>query len=239
MKKTSQFLYQAYPFLMFLMFCCLPFSTIQAQKRQKKLSPTAQNMAKQGFVNVLDYDSTIHVSLMYSRPDNFTGRVLYSDLREAYLHPMAAKALAQAQKELKRRHPNLSLIIYDAGRPMSVQQKMWDAVKGTSKNIYVSNPANGGGLHNYGFAVDISICNEHGDSISMGTVVDYLGKLAHPEFEPTFLRQGKITKQAVENRQLLREVMAVGGFKVLRTEWWHFNLKTRKQVKAEHRPFIK
>ena len=95
MKKTSQFLYQAYPFLMFLMFCCLPFSTTQAQKRQKKLSPTAQSMAKQGFVNVLDYDSTIHVSLMYSRPDNFTGRVLYSDLREAYLHPMAAKALAQ------------------------------------------------------------------------------------------------------------------------------------------------
>ena len=239
MKKTSQFLYQVYPFLMFLMFCYLPFSTTQAQKRQKKLSPTAQSMAKQGFVNVLDYDSTIHVSLMYSRPDNFTGRVLYSDLREAYLHPMAAKALAQAQKELKRRHPNLSLIIYDAGRPMSVQQKMWDAVKGTSKNIYVSNPANGGGLHNYGFAVDISICNEHGDSIPMGTVVDYLGKLAHPEFEPTFLRQGKITKQAVENRQLLREVMAVGGFKVLRTEWWHFNLKTRRQVKAEKRPYIK
>ena len=239
MKKTSQFLYQAYPFLIILLFCCLPFSTTQAQKRLKKLSPTAQSMAKQGFVNVLDYDSTIHVSLMYSRPDNFTGRVLYSDLREAYLHPMAAKALAQAQKELKRRHPNLSLIIYDAGRPMSVQQKMWDAVKGTSKNIYVSNPANGGGLHNYGFAVDISICNEHGDSIPMGTVVDYLGKLAHPEFEPTFLRQGKITKQAVENRQLLREVMAVGGFKVLRTEWWHFNLKTRRQVKAEKRPYIK
>lgn len=239
MKKTSQFLYQAYPFLIIFMLCCLPLSTAQAQKSQKKLSPTAQSMAKQGFVNVLDYDSTIHVSLMYARSDNFTGRVLYSDLREAYLHPMAAKALAQAQKELKRRHPHLSLIIYDAGRPMSVQQKMWNAVKGTSKNIYVSNPANGGGLHNYGFAVDISICNEHGDSIPMGTVVDYLGKLAHPEFESTFLRQGTISKQAVENRQLLREVMAVGGFKVLRTEWWHFNLKTRKQVKAEKRPYIK
>jgi len=35
-------------------------------------------------------------------------------------------------------------------RPMSVQKKMWNVVKGTPKYKYVSNPNRGGGLHNYG-----------------------------------------------------------------------------------------
>ncbi len=203
------------------------------------MSCNAQSMKEQGYVNIKDVDPTIQVSLMYTRPDNFTGRVLYTDLKDAYLHPDAAQALKKCQQRLKQLHPELSLIIYDAARPMSVQQKMWDVVKGTSKNIYVSNPANGGGLHNYGFAVDITICDERGDSIPMGTKIDYMGRAAHPEFEDEMVRKGIITREAVENRKLLREVMAVGGFKVLKTEWWHFNLKTRAQIKAEGRKPIK
>ncbi len=148
----------------------------------------AQSISSQGYVNIKDVDPTIRVSLMYSRPDNFTGKVLYSDLHDAYLHPDAAKALKKCQQYLKSRHPELSLIIYDAARPMSVQQKMWNAVKGTSKNIYVSNPANGGGLHNYGFAVDITICNTKNDTIPMGTKIDYMGAAAHPEYEADMLK---------------------------------------------------
>jgi D-alanyl-D-alanine dipeptidase len=81
---------------------------------------------------------------MYSRPDNFTGHVLYGDLRQAYLHPKAAKALARAQRLLQKEHPELSLIVFDAARPMHIQQKMWNAVKHTPKYFYVSNPAHGG-----------------------------------------------------------------------------------------------
>ena len=174
------------------------------------ISSGAQSMKEQGYVNIKDVDPTIRVSLMYTRPDNFTGRVLYTDLKDAYLHPDAAQALKKCQQRLKQMRPDLSLIIYDAARPMSVQQKMWDVVKGTSKNIYVSNPANGGGLHNYGFAVDITICNEQGDSIPMGTKIDYMGRAAHPEFEDEMVRKGIITQEAVNNRRLLREVMSAG-----------------------------
>lgn len=202
-------------------------------------SATEQRIEAQGFVNVKDADPSIKVSLMYTRPDNFTGKVLYTDLKEAYLHPSAAAALKKAQAELKRRRPELSLIVYDATRPMSVQQKMWDVVKGTSKSIYVSNPANGGGLHNYGFAVDVSICNEKGDTIPMGTIIDHLGSEAQPKLEAEMLSRGVISQEALDNRRLLREVMAAGGYKVLNTEWWHFNLKTRKQVKAEGRKPIR
>lgn len=202
-------------------------------------SATEQRIEAQGFVDIRSIDPSIKVSLMYTRPDNFTGKVLYTDLNKAYLHPLAAEALKKAQTELKKTHPQWSLIVYDAARPMSVQLKMWDVVKGTSKNIYVSNPANGGGLHNYGFAVDVSICNEQGDTIPMGTIIDHLGREAQPKLEEEMLSRGVISQEALSNRRLLRQVMAAGGYKVLSTEWWHFNLKTRKQVKAEGRKVIK
>lgn len=192
-------------------------------------------MAKQGLVDIHGEDSTIQVSLMYSRPDNFTGTVLYADLREAYLHPKAARALAKAQRILKETHPGLSLKVYDAARPMHIQQKMWNVVAGTSKNIYVSNPANGGGLHNYGMAVDVTLCDARGDTLPMGTHIDYLGRMAHIDVEAGMERRGQITKQARRNRELLRSVMRQAGFRPLRTEWWHFNFITRAEARAHYK----
>lgn len=194
-----------------------------------------QSMESQGMVDVQQKDPSIQVSLMYSRADNFTGVVLYDTLRHAYLHPKAAEAVVKAQKRLKELRPDLSLKIYDAARPMSIQQKMWNKVKGTSKNIYVSNPANGGGLHNYGMAVDITLCTINGDSIPMGTKIDYMGSAAHIDNENTLVKSGIISKEAQQNRELLREVMQYAGFKPLRTEWWHFNLIYRETAKKYYK----
>ncbi len=195
----------------------------------------SQSMESQGLVNVQQKDKSIFVSLMYSRADNFTGTVLYDTLRRAYLHPNAAAAVVKAQKRLKQLRPDLSLKIYDAARPMSIQKKMWDKVKGTSKNIYVSNPANGGGLHNYGMAVDITLCTLDGDSIPMGTKIDFMGSAAHIDNENALVKSGTISREAQLNRQLLREVMQYAGFRPLRTEWWHFNLISRETAKKYYK----
>lgn len=214
-------------FFLFALLGCMPVCA--------QLSATARSMARQGFVNVQDLDSTIRVSLMYSRSDNFTGKLLYTDLREAYLHPQAAKALVQAQKILRQKRPDLGLIIYDAARPMSIQQKMWNVVAGTSKSIYVSNPRNGGGLHNYGMAVDITLCDvATGDTLDMGTKVDYLGSYAHITDEAALVSRGIISARAKEHRELLRSVMREAGFTPLKTEWWHFNLISRAEAKAHY-----
>ncbi|MBQ7421336.1 MAG: M15 family metallopeptidase [Prevotella sp.] len=201
----------------------------------QSLSRTALSMARQGLVNVKDVDPTLRVSLMYARKDNFTGAVLYGDLREAYLLPKAAEALKKAQARLKELRPGLSLIVYDAARPMSIQQRMWDKVKNTPQYFYVSNPKNGGGMHNYGMAVDISICNERGDTIPMGTKVDHMSALSHIDKEAELAAQGRLSAEAMENRKLLREAMEAGGWKPLRTEWWHFNLCTRAEARAKYR----
>lgn len=198
-------------------------------------STMEMKLEKSGYTDIQQKDPTIKVSLMYSRPDNFTGKVLYKGLDHAYLHPKALAALLKAQKALKKTHPNYTLIIYDAARPMSIQQVMWNSVRGTNKSIYVSNPAHGGGLHNYGLAVDLSIADEKGDSIDMGTKVDFMGRQAHIDKEASLLKRGEITNKALKNRLLLRKVMKEGGFHPLKTEWWHFNYCSRSQAKASYK----
>lgn len=195
------------------------------------LSGDAQRMAAHGLRNIADELPEVRVSLMYTRADNFTGKVLYGSLREAYLHPIAMDALRKADQRLRQLRPDLRLMVMDATRPMSVQQKMWDAVKNTSKRIYVSNPKNGGGLHNYGLAVDVTLCDLNGDTLTMGVLIDNMTSLSHIDKEDELLRQGKISKEAYDNRQLLREVMRYAGYKPLRTEWWHFNIRTRAQAR--------
>lgn len=213
------------------MFKLLLLFTLFVQPAKSQTGKTEVALSQAGYVNVRELDPTLQVSLMYARPDNFVGSVLYDDLRQAYLHPEAAAALVKAQRRLKQLRPELSLKIYDAARPMHIQQKMWNKVKNTSMKIYVSNPAHGGGLHNYGLAVDITLCDAKGDSLPMGTKIDHLGIAAHIDQENQLVAKGAISKRAQQNRQLLRQVMRYAGFKPLRTEWWHFNFKSRAEAK--------
>ena len=159
----------------------------------------AQNF--KGLVNIQKLDSAISVELMYAKADNFVGEKMYN-FSEAYLHPKAAVALKKANKLLKEINPNLHLRVYDAARPMRVQQKMWNKVKGTAQQNYVSNPANGGGLHNYGLAVDVTIADSKGDTLPMGTVIDALTSASHIDREEELVLRGKITAEAAKNRLL-------------------------------------
>lgn len=192
-------------------------------------------LVREGYVDVKAVDPEIIVELMYAREDNFTGKVMYTTLTRAFLHPAAAKALKKAQDELKNINPGLTLKVCDAARPMSVQRIMYEAVRGTSKARYVSNPANGGGLHNYGLAVDITIVDSEGKELDMGTHVDFLGSKSNIDKEEDLVRSGKITLQARNNRILLRKVMNAGGWKPLKSEWWHFNLCSRTQARAKYK----
>ena len=202
------------------------------------LSVAATGVAAQpgfkGLVNIKDVDSTVIVDLMYTRADNFVGEKMYG-FSEAYLHPTAARAVKKANALLRKINPSLRLIIYDAARPMSVQRKMWNKVKGTRQQNYVSNPANGGGLHNYGLAVDVSIVDNKGDTLTMGTLVDALTPLSHIDKEAALVKAGRLTSEAVRTRELLRRVMREAGFRSLRSEWWHFNFTTRADARANYR----
>lgn len=176
-----------------------------------------------GLVNMKVLDSSIPVHLVYSTPDNFTGKILYPNLKSAWLRPEAAAMLVLAQQQLKQLYPELSLIIYDAVRPFHIQQEMWKAVKGTPMRYYVANPNKGGGLHNYGMAVDVTLIDANGNELPMGSPYDSPLAESHITDEKNLLASGKITEEAYSNRLLLRKVMCQAGFKTIRREWWHFN----------------
>ncbi len=204
----------------------------------KEPSPAKSSMAlyleEQGLVNIHTLDSTIQIDLKYATTDNFTKEILYDDLTEAYLHPIAAQKLTKAQQLLKEIDPDLSLLVYDAGRPMSVQKKMYEVVQGTPYRAYVADPGKTG-LHNYGMAVDLTVCRSGGTALDMGTPFDFFGKAAGINEEEQLLNEGLLTREQINNRKLLRKVMTEAGFITIRGEWWHFNAVSRSEAKSSMR----
>ncbi|MCD8135827.1 MAG: M15 family metallopeptidase [Parabacteroides gordonii] len=187
-----------------------------------------------GLADISVLDSTIRVHLVYATPDNFMGETVYTGITRAWLHPDAAQKLVTAQRLLKKEHPDLTLVVYDAARPMSVQRKMWRLVRGTDKVNYVSNPSNGGGLHNYGMAVDVTILDPTGEPLPMGTPFDFFGEEAHTNNEEALLASGKITRKEFDNRRLLRRIMKSAGFRTIPYEWWHFNACSRAEARQSY-----
>lgn len=190
-----------------------------------------RRMRELGMVDIREVDASVRVHLVYATAGNFVGKVLYRDIHKAFMLPETARRLVAAQKMLKALRPELSLMVYDAARPMSVQQEMWEQVKGTDKREYVSNPRNGGGLHNYGAALDLTIVDSAGIALPMGSEFDYFGDEARPDQEEEMIKQGRIILSYIHNRRLLRQVMVDAGFRMLPSEWWHFNLMSRQEAR--------
>lgn len=200
----------------------------------RKKTKLEKALLKQGLVNIQALDSSIQVQLMYSTTDNFVGVDMYADFDQAYLYPEPAQKLLKAQHYLKAIDTTYALIIYDAVRPLHIQQMMWDTLKIPFKEKikFLSNPKHGS-IHNYGAAVDISI-TKNGKPLDMGTPYDYLGKLAYPRLESQMLKQGKLNAAQISNRKLLRKVMYKAGFSGITTEWWHFNSLKRSEAKRKY-----
>jgi D-alanyl-D-alanine dipeptidase len=195
------------------------------------LSEIERQCIQAGLVDIHSIDTTIRVNLKYSSSDNFLCMDMYGDFNKCYLQPDVAQKLHAAQSVLKKKFPYYSLIVFDAARPRAVQAKMWDtiAVPRSERSKYVSNPKNGS-LHNFGAAVDLSIIDENGIELDMGTPYDYFGELAYPREEERLLKEGKLTYVQSLNRDVLRDVMLQAGFAGITTEWWHFNSCSRQEA---------
>jgi len=190
-----------------------------------------QKLQEAGLVDVQSLDSSIQVDLKYSSTDNFVGVDVYGDLERCYLQKEVAVRLLHAQGFLHETHPQYNLLIFDGARPLSVQQIFWDTLAKPDdlKHLYVADPKVGS-IHNYGSAVDLTLCTEQGIPLDMGTDYDHFSELAYPSKEQELLAAGQLTAQQVANRELLRGVMRRAGFTPINTEWWHFNAYSRKRA---------
>ena len=196
-------------------------------------------MRKYGLVNIKDLDKTIIVDLKYSSEDNFVGEDMYGELEDAYFEREFADRVARAQRILQSRHPEYTLLIYDAARPISVQRYMHQLVQGTEFEDFVADGTRGG-RHNYGVAVDLTIVHKDGTPLDMGAEFDEFSDAAAVKGAPdtsdpktrsvdvyeayilSLVAQDVISTEAANNRILLIEVMHEAGLVPYRREWWHF-----------------
>ena len=178
-------------------------------------------MRANGMVDIQQVAPDIRVDLKYATKDNFIGANMYGQLRRAYLHPNLAKALARAQQALTKERPGYRFLIYDAARPQSVQRRMYQAVAGTPKKIYVAAPERGG-RHNYGVAVDLTIVDASGNPLDMGSPFDHFGEEAHLGNEEARVRAGLFNKGVPANRSLMRRLLGAEGLRPYDKEWWHY-----------------
>lgn len=200
---------------------------------QARVPEFEQVFLDSGLVDIQEEIPGILVDLKYTTTDNFVNYDLYGDLERCFLRPEAAKKLKKAQEILQEKQPGYSLLVYDGARPHRVQFKMWEELDVPNKRNYLSPPEKGS-VHNYGFAVDLTVADSTGTPLDMGTPFDFFGELAQPKLEAKMLADSLLNQEQLDNRLLLRETMQAAGFYPIRTEWWHFNGMGSKTVRSRY-----
>ena len=106
-----------------------------------------------------------------------------------------------ALKEMANKYPNLS------------QEEL--EVKA---NTYIANPYKQGSGHQSGAAVDLTVCDDNGQELDMGTLWREFNDLT-----ATFSQSPLLTDEQKKNRMILYEAMIRAGFVNYFEEWWHYS----------------
>lgn len=183
-----------------------------AQPHQKTSIVTDHDTLQ--WVDVRTLDSSILIDVRYASTNNFMKQKIY-DCGRCFLRPEVARAVVAAQRNLKSK--NLGIKLFDCYRPKSMQQKLWN-MKPDAR--YVTPPSKGS-MHSRGSAIDLTLVNEKGEELDMGTPYDFFGKEAHQT-------NTNLPKDVLNNRRILRETLAKHGFRHIRTEWWHYSYVKRQ-----------
>ncbi len=154
-------------------------------------------------------DPSIPNDLRYATANNFVGDTMY-DCGRCFMRPEAAKAVVEVHRQLKEMGYG-GLKMFDCYRPRPYQQRLWDKVPDPR---YVTPPSKGS-MHGRGLAVDLTILDQEGNELDMGTDFDFFGREAYHIY-----KHENDTVQA--NRDLLKGIMTDNGFKHITTEWWHY-----------------
>ncbi|MDZ8188112.1 MAG: M15 family metallopeptidase [Nostoc sp. ChiSLP02] len=170
----------------------------------------------------------------------------YGDRSPYYLRESAIENLIAAQNYLELSHPNWRIQIFDAYRPIAVQQFMVDysfaqAVRERGLTEADLSPNQRQEIwqavyeiwampsfdektpppHSTGAAVDITLVDDTGEIVDMGSPIDEMSKRSLPDYYANSAHPKAEKYHA--NRQLLRDVMLKAGFQRNPKEWWHFS----------------
>ena len=184
------------------------------------------------FVLLSDYVPGIVQEIRYFSTYNFIG-----DRIDGYEAPCAllTRDAARALKDVANRAAVMGyrLKIFDAYRPacavrhfvvwgledLDQRMKPFFYPDLEKQELFQKGYIASRSSHSRGSTVDLTLLDmKAGREVDMGSPFDYFGEISHPDFTA-------LTKEQLENRELLRKLMTEGGFAPFPTEWWHFTLE--------------
>ncbi|MBW4521725.1 MAG: D-alanyl-D-alanine dipeptidase [Scytolyngbya sp. HA4215-MV1] len=171
----------------------------------------------------------------------------YDTVSPYYLREGVLAALIAAQAKLQDAHPDWRIYVFDAYRPVAVQQFMVDytfAEQLKTRGISASHlteiqkqqvwdkvyefwavPNADPAMpppHSTGAAIDLTLVDATGEMVKMGSAIDELTSRSYPDY---FAQSQQPLEQRFHyNRQALRQAMQAAGFQQHPNEWWHFCL---------------
>jgi zinc D-Ala-D-Ala dipeptidase len=168
----------------------------------------------------------------------------YAERSPYYLRQGVLERLLQAQHFLQIEYPDWHIQIFDAYRPIAVQQFMVNytlAQTVQARGLHLSelseeqrqeileevyefwavpnvDPAMPP-PHSTGAAVDVTLVDGNGKAIAMGSPIDEMSPRSHPNY----FSNSPSDYSFHQNRQILKRAMIQAEFQQHPREWWHYS----------------
>ncbi|BAP17938.1 peptidase M15D vanX D-ala-D-ala dipeptidase [cyanobacterium endosymbiont of Epithemia turgida isolate EtSB Lake Yunoko] len=172
---------------------------------------------------------------------------IYQEKSPYYLRKGVLNALLNAKTYLHQEYPEWNIQIFDAYRPVQVQQFMvdytfnlvikeqrlilekltlqqqqtiWEKVYqiwAIPSDNHATPPP-----HSTGAAIDITLVDNKGNSLNMGGEIDEISERSHPNYYIN--NNSKTGRTYHQRREILNKIMSQAGFCRHPKEWWHFSL---------------
>jgi D-alanyl-D-alanine dipeptidase len=171
----------------------------------------------------------------------------YGDKSPYYLRQSVLERLIQAQHMLQQIRPGWQIQIFDAYRPIAVQQFMVNYMFNqvlVEKSLCIdclteaerqeileqvyqfwavpSLDPTTPPPHSTGAAIDITLVDQIGQVIDMGSAIDEMSPRSEPSYYAA-VDKCQLEWQFQQNRQILYQTMTHAGFEQHPQEWWHFS----------------
>jgi len=161
-------------------------------------------------VEITSPEFDVDIALVYATPQNLSGSPIYTSA-DCYLHERAADLLRRAAHLAQPL--GLRLKIFDAYRPSEAQWCLWNALPDPE---FVADPRRGS-PHTRGVAVDLTLVDDKGVELEMGTGFDEAIPQSHHGATD-------IPVAAQRNRFTLLGLMMAAGWDNYKNEWWHYQM---------------
>jgi len=198
-------------------------------------------------IKIIENNEPMVDILKYNNPKIVFSKYYFNmGLFGAIDHCLIREAVASKLNQIAQRLPNgYKLFIFDCFRPIQCHRSLYESLKvrvakdqGLKDDSdiikYLSTFATPGftnplypSPHFTGGAVDLTIVDNFGNALNMGTEFDDLTEKAYTEFYEIKLQKTKkldyLENSILMNRRFLYNLMCEENFSNYKYEWWHYD----------------